>query len=128
MFERPYIKMDIRPSRSQTKTQIIFSGWGGGWRGPITSCCMRHVGTCNTPLLLMLRFATSLGTCNTPVMLRFATFLGNCNTLCNFSWKLQHARDATPCSFSWNSRHALQLLMHMNKHKSKVLRLKRKDI
>ena len=30
VFERPYIKMDIRPSRSQTKTQIIFSGGGGG--------------------------------------------------------------------------------------------------
>ena len=67
--------MDIRPSRSQTKTQIIFSG-GGGW-GLITSCCLRHVGTCNTLLLLMLRFATSLGTCNLqhalPLPLEIAT-------------------------------------------------------
>ena len=37
------------------------------------------LGTCNT--LLMLRFATSLGTCNTLLMLRFATSLETCNTL-----------------------------------------------
>ena len=84
--------MDISPSRSQTKTQIIFSGGGvGGANNVMSPASCRN-----------LQHALALDA-----------------TLCNFSWNLQDARDATLCNFSWNLQHALQLLLEITNIKPK---------
>ena len=76
--------MDIRPSRSQTKTQIIFSGGANNVMSPASCRNLQHAlaldaTLCNFSwnLQLATRFATSLGNCNTLVTLCFATSLGN---------------------------------------------------